>query len=162
MRTIKLFTVTAILFFLAISAGQAQKNYNNALGVRLGSWPGITFKHFVSQRSAFEAMLHTRWHGYMLTGLYEVHHKAFSEPGFNFYYGVGGHIGHWNVGRYRHPWYEVTGVYTAFGVDGILGLEYSFRQIPLNFSVDWKPMLNISEWTGLWVDDVALSVRIYF
>ena len=168
METIKFLKACRILLLgltlLLFTSGytHAQKRYDNALGVRLGSWPGITYKHFVSQRGAFEAILNTRWHGFMFHGLYEVHHKAFNEPGFNFYYGVGGHIGHWNVGRYRHPWYDDAGRYAAIGVDGILGLEYSFSKIPLNLSVDWKPMLNLVSWTGLWVDDAGFSIRIYF
>jgi hypothetical protein len=162
MKTIRLFLLSLFLVTMTIAVSNAQKNYNNALGVRMGYWPGITFKHFVSQRGAFEAIVNTRWHGFMFHGLYEIHHKAFNEPGFNFYYGFGGHAGYWRVGRFSHPWYDDRGNYSAFGLDGILGLEYSFSQIPLNLSVDWKPMLNLVDWTGLWVDDVGLSVRIYF
>jgi len=168
MKAIRFFSVpraiflALALFLMSSVVAEAQKRYDNALGIRLGSWPGITYKHFVSQRGAFEAMLNTRWHGFMFHGLYEVHHKAFNEPGFNFYYGVGGHVGHWNVGKYRHPWYDNSGSYAAIGLDGILGLEYSFSSIPLNMSVDWKPMLNLVSWTGLWVDDVGFSIRIYF
>lgn len=162
MRSIKLLFLSFLFVLLTVSYGHAQKNYDNALGIRLGSWPGITYKHFVTQRGAFEAILSTKWHGYMFHGLYEVHHKVFNEPGFNFYYGAGGHVGHWNVRTHRHPWYDDAGTYSAIGVDGILGLEYTLSTIPLNFSIDWKPMFNIVNYTGLWVDDVAFSVRVHF
>ena len=162
MKTIKLLFVAGLMLLLAGQDAVAQKNYNTALGLRLGPTAGISFKQFVAPRGAFEGILSTRWHGFMFTGLYEIHHQAFNHPGFNFYYGFGGHVGYWDVGRYRHPWYDTDGKYTALGVDGILGLEYSFGQLPLNLSIDWKPMFNLVNYTGLWADDVGLSVRIYF
>ncbi len=162
MKTIRLLVITGLIAISAVTVTHAQKNYNTAIGVRLGPTAGITFKQFVNSTGAFEGILSTRWHGFIFSGLYEWHHNVFNNRGFNLYYGVGGHVGFWDVGRYNHPWYDTDGHYTALGVDGILGLEYSFSEVPINLSVDWKPMLNLVNYTGLWVDDVGLSVRIHF
>jgi hypothetical protein len=162
MKNFRLLLLTGLLIFSGISVAHGQKDYNTALGVRMGLTAGLTVKQFVSQRSAFEGIISSRWHGFLITGLYEIHQNVFNNNRFNFYYGFGGHVGYWNVGRYDHPWYKNSGQYTAFGVDGILGLEYSFPGVPINLSLDWKPMLNLVNYTGFWGDDVGLSVRIYF
>ncbi len=57
---------------------------------------GLTVKHFISQRSALEGLLSTRWRGFEITGLYEVHNNAFDVERLNWYFGGGGHIGFWN------------------------------------------------------------------
>ena len=42
------------------------------------------------------------------------------------------------------------------GVDGILGLDFKFKNVPLNMSIDWQPSFNLigyqyfeSGWGGL-------------
>jgi hypothetical protein len=48
------------------------------------------------------------------------------------------------------------------GLDGILGLEYSFVGIPINISVDWKPAFNFAGHSGFWADGGAISIRYIF
>jgi hypothetical protein len=50
----------------------------------------------------------------------------------------------------------------VIGVDGQIGLEYVFEEIPLNLSIDWKPAFNIIGITNFWAGDAALSVRYTF
>ena len=57
---------------------------------------------------------------------------------------------------------EGGSTYTVIGIDGIIGLEYSFTEIPINVSIDWKPVLNIIGYSGFWGDGGALSVRYMF
>lgn len=72
--------------------------------------------------------------------------------------GAGAHIGFWN-GRYN-PWWddnkESNGV---FGIDGQIGLEYTFDKIPLNLSIDWIPGINLIGTSNFWGDEIGLSVR---
>jgi hypothetical protein len=43
----------------------------------------------------------------------------------------------------------------AFGIDGVLGLDYKIKGAPLNLSIDWQPSFNFvgysyfSNWGGL-------------
>jgi hypothetical protein len=59
--------------------------------------------------------------------------------------------------RYRKPYYYDN--YVQVGVDGILGLEHTFSEIPLNLSVDWKPELNFINDPDLYVINLSFSAR---
>src|SRR5450759_676759 len=59
----------------------------------------------------------------------------------NWYYGGGAHIGFYN-GNYVY-WGNNGTTYTIIGIDGILGIEYTFSEIPINIGIDWKPALNL-------------------
>lgn len=142
---------------------KAQNNYRTALGLRLNGGAGISVRHFLNSKGALEGILYTRWRGTNITGLYTVNTAVFDEPGFNFFIGGGGHIGFWD--RSTHPWWrdeDFDGRTTVIGVDGQLGLEYTFDEIPLNLSVDWKPAINLVGVQNFWGSDIALSVRYTF
>jgi hypothetical protein len=147
------------LFFAMILAANAQ-DYNTGIGFRGGLSNGLTVKHFISSNTALEGILSTRWQGFNITGLYEIHAQAFNTPRLNWYYGFGGHIGFWD-GYKDHPWFN-DGTYTIIGIDGIIGIEYNIEPIPFNISLDWKPGFNIIGYTGFWGDELALSIRYIF
>jgi hypothetical protein len=130
--------------------------------LRGGFTNGLTVKHFTGDKAAFEFLLGSRWHGFDVTGLYEVHNRAFDTAGLKWYYGAGAHIGFWNGDYTYRDWgYQGTS-YTVAGLDGILGLEYSFREVPINLSLDWKPAFNFAGYSGFWADGGALSIRYIF
>jgi hypothetical protein len=146
--------------FLLISANA--QDYNTGIGLRAGLTNGLTIKHFVSQRHAVEGLFATRWRGFEITGLYEVHNTAFDVDRLNWYYGIGAHIGFWN-GDYTHKYWGDENVnYTVIGIDGIIGIEYNFKEIPINLGLDWKPAFNLSGYTGFWGDGGAFSIRYIF
>lgn len=159
---LKLFIIS---FFLSVSYFMSSaQDYGTGVGLRLGPSYGVTVKHFLDSRAALEGILYTRRGGFNVTGLYEVHATAFKEPRLKWYYGAGAHIGIWDAHR-RHPWYDERdgdGNYLALGIDGIIGIEYTLQEIPLNFSLDWKPGINLVEHPGFWGDGLALSVRFVF
>lgn len=72
--------------------------------------------------------------------------------GFEFYYGAGANLGSWD--------YD-DGEFT-FGVNGIIGLEYKIRELPLAFSLDYKPNLNVIGKTGFHAADFGLGIRVAF
>jgi hypothetical protein len=153
---------TALLFalFTLITIVSAHAQYKLGIGARLNYGYGLSVKYKMTSAKAFEGILYTRWHGVNITGLYEIHKPAFQTPNWNWYYGIGGHIGFWGDGkRYGNPWFENNNSTTILGADGILGLEYTFKEIPLNLSLDWKPALNLIGYRGLWLDDVAVTAR---
>lgn len=154
--------ILALQLIISISAS-AQNNYKTALGLRLNGGAGITVRHFLNDERSIEGILYTRWRGINLTGLYTVNKAVFSEPGFNFFIGGGGHIGFWE--RKYSPWWKEDDDFDTrmvIGLDGQIGLEYTFRKIPLNLSVDWKPAINLVGITNFWGSDAGLSVRYTF
>lgn len=150
-----------MLLMITCASISATAQYKLGVGVRLNYGYGLSVKYNQNRSKAFEGIVYSRWRGVNFTGLYEVHNTAFKTPNCRWYYGVGGHVGYWkDGGRYGNPWFETYSSNTVVGADGILGLEYTFKEIPLNFSVDWKPAFNIFGYTGLWLDDVAITARL--
>jgi hypothetical protein len=135
------------------------QDYNTGIGIRAGNSSGLTIKHFNSHKRAIEGLLTTRWSGFDVTGLYEVHNRAFDVEHLNWYYGGGAHIGFYNGSNAY--WGRTGTAYTIIGIDGILGIEYSFEEIPINIGIDWKPALNLVGYSGVWSEG-ALSLRYVF
>lgn len=158
MNKLVAFLILYISFSITLNA---QKNYNTAIGLRIGTSNGITAKHFLNETDALEGILATRWNGIMIFGLYERHQTAFRIFEMNFYYGAGAHLGFWNE-HMNHPWFDDDVAHGVVGVDGIIGLEYTPETIPFNISMDWKPSFNIAAYTGFWMDAVGLSIRYTF
>ncbi len=152
--------VLAFALAVIMGASSAAQDYDTGFGLRLGWSNGLTIKHFFSERSAVEGILSTRWKGFDLTGLYEIHDEAFDLYRLRWYFGFGGHIGFWN--GENTPWGVIGDNYTVIGIDGILGIEYTFEGIPINIGLDWKPMFNLSGYSGFWADGGALSLRYTF
>lgn len=149
-----------ILFIIILIAGfqhvDAQP-YRSSVGLRAGVSPGVTFKGFMSGNEALEGILSTRFDGVNITVLYEWHAPLGEVPNFFWYFGGGGHIGSWKSDRYvKDP---LVDSYFVLGVDGILGMEYTFEEIPLNLSLDWKPAFNLIEYSYFVYDELALSAR---
>lgn len=153
-------TIIVVLMGLCLSTVGLAQDYNTGIGLRGGYFNGITIKHFIGDKVALEGILTSRWKGYQVTGLYEIHNRAFQTNRLNWYYGVGAHIGFWDGDRTN--WGDRGTQYTVVGLDGILGLEYNFSEIPLNLGIDWKPTLNIGGYSGFWGDGGALSIRYIF
>ena len=142
----KIFLITLVISFLSILNLSAQ-SYNTGIGLRGGLAQGVTIKHFLGKTNAIEGILAFRWDGPFITGLYEIHDDPFKVDGLQWFYGFGAHIGFWEE--------------TKIGVDFILGLEYTFEEIPINVTLDWKPAINLVG-GGYWADGFALSVRYVF
>ena len=151
--------ITCLFVFFMGSLCIAQ-DYNTGIGLRAGFNQGLTVKHFIGTKSALEGILATRWRGFEITGLYEIHNRAFNAERLKWYFGFGGHVGFWN-GDYA-KWGEPGVTYTVIGIDGILGLEYSFSEVPINIGIDWKPSYNLSGYSGFWADGGAVSIRFIF
>jgi hypothetical protein len=151
----KKIVLTSLIVFCLVTISYTQ-DYTTGIGLRAGFYNGLTVKHFTGERSAFEVILSSRWRGLSITGLYEIHNQAFNTERLNWYYGFGGHVGFWN--DEHHPYTNET----VIGIDGILGLEYNFTEIPINIGIDWKPGFNIVGYNNYWFDGGALSIRYIF
>lgn len=135
-------------FFLFVLLGSLWNNsaqaqyYDNAIGVRGGTIFGATYKEFIGTRpqQAIEAILglnidetrRTRNAG-TLDVLYQLHLDLGFDTGFSGY--IGG-------GLYGGVFARESGkAYFGGGLTGMIGLEYSFKFVPVNISIDWKPIL---------------------
>ena len=132
---------TAILiFFIAIACVSfAQAPYNRAIGLKFPGGFSLTYKKFVSDTRNFEAQF-TSWNkGFRVAGLYEINFHTFNKiPDLAWFVGPGAHIGFWKSA------YEKT--YNSqidIGVDGIIGLDYKFKSVPINVSIDWEPAVTL-------------------
>ncbi|MDP4185779.1 MAG: hypothetical protein Q8862_11540 [Bacteroidota bacterium] len=157
-------TLLAFAFtFISLLSLKAQ-DYKLAIGGRFGPASGITVKGFLDRSHALEGIFDFRWGGTMITGLYEFQKPIGDLPAMSWYYGLGGHVGFWNEDDPHYPgWkFDHSGNYSAFGVDGVLGLEYKIREIPFTLSLDWKPMINVGDYNAFWADMFGFSVRYRF
>jgi len=154
-------TAFSLILWTAGTVAIAQ-DYQTGVGLRAGVSTGLTVKHFLTESAAIEGILHSRWKGLLVTGLYEVHRDIRELPGLRWFYGGGAHIGTWNGNKGHPSWRHQHNGYTVFGLDGIIGLDYGFDNAPINLSLDYKPAVNFSNVTGFWGDGVAVSIRFSF
>lgn len=153
---IKFFTILAFVFMFAL-VGSAQ-DYKSAIGLRLGSPISASYKTFVSDQGAFEGTVGFRGfagYSWINIGAYYQHHNAIeSVDGLRWYYGGGANIYFWS-------WKGLDlGSSTTFGISGVLGLDYTFSDIPLNLSADWIPTFFLNGYgNGFSAGYGALSAR---
>lgn len=153
--------IIIVLTFVMATAVVSAQDYNAAIGLRGGESQGITFKTFVGGSSAFDIILGTHYHGLNFTLLYEIHkNDIFGVDNLAFFYGFGGHLGFYNSTYW--PWaYEHYSSGPVIGIDGVVGIEYTFDEIPINISLDIVPSINIIPYVGYWQRG-AISVRYVF
>ena len=68
--------MTTVVMFCIVTLSNAQ-DYNTGIGLRGGLSSGLTVKHFIGEKTAIEGLLATRWKGFNITGLYEIHNQSF-------------------------------------------------------------------------------------
>ncbi|MFI5218332.1 MAG: hypothetical protein ACHQNT_02505 [Bacteroidia bacterium] len=156
-KIIILFVVIALMAKVSVA-----QDYKTGIGLRAGAFWGFNVKHFIAENKALEGILHFRYGGFGICGLYEVHVVAFKVPQLKFYYGFGAHIGFYGEKHY----YDNNNVYygentTTLGIDGIAALEYKITNIPFVVGVDIKPFIDLinpgpTNWDG------ALNIRFVF
>lgn len=144
--------------------------YKNALGLRFGETSGLTYKHMFGKSNAFEGIL-SFWPSTIgATALLEKNVNL-GTPGLNLYFGGGVHATAGSA-RYRtyylynnrgeYVYVKRAGELTA-GVDGIIGVEYKFKPIPLAISADFKPFIEASTYGYTYITmDPSVGVKFTF
>lgn len=123
-------------------------------GFRFGNTTGFTGKIIKNDYHAFEGILGFRSGGMQLYGLLEARRPVFHNRLENmyFYFGGGAHAGfvRWSTDNkdapYYYPYYQgeyynQTG--PAFGLDGVIGMEYAFTTVPVSIAADFKPFVEV-------------------
>jgi hypothetical protein len=149
------FITLCMLMVLAGWSGtlKAQENLKQA-GFRFGNTTGFTGRIITEDNFAFEGILGFRSGGIQLYGLFENRKPLYLNRVENMflYFGGGAHIGfvRWNEYDQNydpyHSYYDDNydwHVGAAFGLDGILGMEYSFVSAPISLAVDFKPFFEL-------------------
>ncbi|MEM6829265.1 MAG: hypothetical protein AAGA66_02030 [Bacteroidota bacterium] len=167
--------VLFILFLTAVvSIANAQEDYKKSAGIRLGYTTGLTFKKFIGSNEAIELMLSGRNEGTQFTALYLFHQPlelSFNDR-FYFHYGIGGHVGYERfsgiskviVNPSEDEFFFQEKSYFAMGINGSLGLEYRWLEVPITIGYDVKPFINFIGMrylrTRFW--DAAVSFKYVF
>lgn len=152
--------ILAFIVMITMTTLSSAQEYETAAGLRGGLYNGVTIKHFLGGKSAVEGIITTRWQGFNITGLYELHKwRAFDVDRLNWYYGAGGHLGIWDD---TYATWVTADNSIVIGVDLVLGIEYTFEEIPINLGVDWKPAFNLVGADGFRGDGGAFSARYVF
>lgn len=152
--------LSIILLVTAFVITLRGQDYKTGVGLRAGVPYGLTVKHFLNEYSALEGILASRWQGFIITGLYEKERWTGEYPGLNWYWGFGAHVGFWDIGANPRVDEDYTG--SVIGADAILGIEYTFDDIPLNLSLDILPTVNVIGYAGWGGINGALSIRYVF
>ena len=144
--------LTAILAF-ACAFTQAQ-SYNTAIGFK-AAYPGygsISVKHFFSGNSAFEFNLGGGNRSLWLQGFY-MRNQSLGAEGLEWYWGLGADAGFWDNHYYHNRYYRGNDyAYSRggfFGIDGVVGIEYTIPSIPINFALDAGPTARIAPYFGV-------------
>lgn len=155
----------AFLILCAFGTAKAQMVSPVGLGIRLNpDGAGFTGKFFLDRNWAIEGQLNASGGGYIandgpsmtVVGLAE-YHIILPDPSWRIFIGPGIHFGSWD--RYNDGYYDGrrynTDVQGIFGIDGILGVEYVFKSVPIGLSADFKPAVNF-------VSDAAFFPNNFF
>lgn len=140
----KLILSAFMLVGLAFSA-QAQDISKNALGLRLGDNDGfggeISYQRGLGDNNRLELDLGFRnsneVDAFKLTGIYQWVWNI--DGGFNWYAGIGGGVGSWSFDS--PPGFDGKDSGAFVFVAGDLGIEYNFKEAPIQLSLDIRPEL---------------------
>jgi len=126
-------------------------NYRTAAGLKFWDGAGISVKTFIQKSSALEFVGFFNNVGTRITGLYEFYGALSSDESLKWYIGPGVHVG-------------IYGSNTAVGIDGVIGADYKFKNLPLNISLDWQPAVELGsgDMNGFKANWGGLGVRYTF
>ncbi len=143
--------ISLLLFFLFAFTQSYSQDYKTGIGVRLQPYFGcLTVKHFFNTKFALEGLLNVKKDQAVVEIIPELSNSFAKPPGLNWYFGIGGNI--------KFPQNQNV----IIGVVGMLGLEYTFPNAPINLSLDWKPSLELIGGNSSYPAGFGLSVRYVF
>jgi len=165
-KTILMTLVMALTFLVNDASAQS---FGSAAGVRLGVPLSITYKTFLNETNAIEVMGGTRSSGngafgyrwYQIGAAYQVHKPLdiADIEDLAWYFGGGASAYFWSFNEgFLNP-----GSNSSFGLQGYLGLSYTFENAPINLSIDWVPTYFINGFaSGFGADGGSLGIRYIF
>ncbi|MEO1518037.1 MAG: hypothetical protein AAFV95_23645 [Bacteroidota bacterium] len=145
----KLICVLPILLMLLCTADVQAQNYQTAIGARLGYPLSASIKHFINESHALEGYIGTRgWSTYRWTnisGAYQIHKPIEGVDGLQWYFGAGASVYFWN---FRDDFVGGEFSNLNLGLQGYLGLDYTFSDVPISITADWIPSIFLGGFLG--------------
>jgi hypothetical protein len=143
-----------LIFAALLSAAGMQavaQDYKSAVGLRIAGdgyagGLGINYKQFLSSgNKAIDLTLRAE-RVTAFSGLYQIHQQIKSEQSLQWHYGLGAFmvLPRNNVG---------------IGAMGNLGLEFTFKEAPINIGFDWRPELLLAPTLDAEFGNIGLSIR---
>ena len=139
------------LFLISVFTACYAQDYYQAVGLRGGVTSGITYKKFLNEMKAMEAILSFKRGGVQLTAVREYHDLTLYKFSDNFYLmkGYGGHVGFYydeprSFLKFRFFDENERMFAPVIGLDAYVGLEYRPDQLPVVLGIDYKPFFEFS------------------
>ena len=152
---IKFFFSLPLLVFCFISSLYAQP-YHAAAGIRVGSANGFSYKQFIGESTAVEALAVYRREGFRAIALFQQHLEVASNT--YMFLGIGGHGGY--TGLLGETQFSTPR--PVWGVDAEFGFEYVFPYSPLSLGLSLKPMFELYKQRTFSGNNAGLSLRMNF
>ena len=158
--------LSACMMIAMVFSANAQEISKNALGLRVGDNDGfggeLSYQRGLGSNNRLELDLGWRnsehYDALKITGLYQWVWNI--DGGFNWYAGIGGGVGSWS---YNVNGYKDSGAF--FFAAGDLGIEYNFKEAPIQLSLDIRPefYFNSDDYRNdNFGPDIALGIRYRF
>jgi len=140
--------ILAVLLSLALFASLASAQ-PRAIGFRAGGTGDLSYQHSTDTKEFLQADLginYLKYPGGLLNVTYNFILADVKQ--FYFFVGPGAHTGFYNFKVYDAPTSETPERYTintkfVLGITAQLGVEFDFKKIPLNLSVEYRPTWSI-------------------
>ena len=162
MKKIIILSFFCIAFFCQEATAQS---WYKAAGLRLGYPNSLTYKQFISEDGAVEVTLGTRGFNTVRTlnaaVAYQIHNILLEDSfgSFRWYYGAGVGLTTYN---FKNNFIGTEGG-ASFSIQGYLGVDYTFKDAPINISLDWVPAYLLNGFgSGFEANSSSLGVRYIF
>ncbi len=139
-----------ILLVAVFGLSLAANAQSRAIGARIGYGGELSYQHsFGSNFAEFDLGWFSR--GFDIVGTYDF--VLAGNGQVNLYAGPGAQLGFYNYDGGSH---------LNIGIAGQLGVEWNIPAIPLQLSVDWRPVYFLMHEGGFGYDSVGLGIRYRF
>jgi hypothetical protein len=156
----KLFIALVAVFAMS-AAANAQLT---GIGARLGGGQGFGAELSTMWNFGNRTEIDLGWANYdhssrfSLTGIYQWQGELGS--GFGWFAGVGARFGYWSYETGHYNGDKDSDI--ALGLAGQVGLEYMFKAVPIQLSLDIRPCFNLIPSTNFFWGDIAFGIRYMF
>jgi hypothetical protein len=133
--------IISLAFVLMAFSGQSQP-YHLAAGFRLGYPASLSLKYLPSSKRQIEGFLGFRGFGTnsltMAGATYSKYAGIKSVKGLSWFAGGGASL---YIFSWKTPSVSVQETSASIGLLAHVGVDYAFRELPLNLSIDYMPVL---------------------